>query len=441
MNAPAMKKIQQLIFLLTDLCFRSGSEGRSYTRVFLAFLLLSGLGPIGCSGGSPAAKAGANQEAPPELVAQAELGLGLRRDLAPNSASEIGRGLLYKNDWIRTVPWSVHVLRIDRSRPDFDLVTTLSQNQILGLGPLSEQIRTIPSERGRPLAAINGDFYVWEREPYAGDPRGLQLLQGELVSAPDGTICFWIDPQGNPHMSNVVSQLRVTWPSGETTPLGLNEDRRPNAAVLYTPRLGTSTRTYGGREFVLERAGSGAWLPLRAGQVYAAQVREARDGGNTRLTSDIMVLSLGPSLAARSPRLAAGSLLKISTATAPDLSNVQTALGGGPQLVHEGKEQSSYDHRSHQRHPRAAFGWNAKHYFFVTVDGRQPGLSMGMTLPELAAYLAKLGCDEAMNLDGGGSAELWVEGKVVNNPCYGYERSTANALVLLRTNKSDPPRE
>ena len=55
-----------------------------------------------------------------------------------------------------------------------------------------------------------------------------------------------------------------------------------------------------------------------------------------------------------------------------------------------------------------------------------------MTLPELASYLAKQGCLEAMNLDGGGSAEMWVEGEVKNRPCFGYERNTANGLVLVR---------
>ena len=54
-----------------------------------------------------------------------------------------------------------------------------------------------------------------------------------------------------------------------------------------------------------------------------------------------------------------------------------------------------------------------------------------MTLPELSSYLVKHGCLEAMNLDGGGSSEMWVEGRIVSSPCFGYERHTANALVLV----------
>jgi exopolysaccharide biosynthesis protein len=85
-----------------------------------------------------------------------------------------------------------------------------------------------------------------------------------------------------------------------------------------------------------------------------------------------------------------------------------------------------------QRHPRSAIGWNNETIFFVQVDGRQPNLSIGMTLPELAKFLeVKLHCDEAMNLDGGGSSEIWMNGHIMNSPCFGRERNTANAIVLV----------
>jgi hypothetical protein len=69
-----------------------------------------------------------------------------------------------------------------------------------------------------------------------------------------------------------------------------------------------------------------------------------------------------------------------------------------------------------RRHPRTAIGWNQDHVFLVQVDGRQSGLSVGMTFPELAKYFLKLGCRDAINLDGGGSATMWVLGQVMNSP-------------------------
>ena len=55
-----------------------------------------------------------------------------------------------------------------------------------------------------------------------------------------------------------------------------------------------------------------------------------------------------------------------------------------------------------------------------------------MTFPELASYMAKIGCAEAMGLDGGGSATLWALGTVRNSPSEGEERPAPNALVLLK---------
>jgi hypothetical protein len=322
---------------------------------------------------------------------------------------------------------------VDRSRSDFVLTTTLGdRGRAIGLGQLSSQIDAIPSELGQPIAAINGDFYRTEQEPYAGDPRGLQIMRGELISAPSGKTTFWVDPDGNPSLTNVTSKLAVTWPDGTTTPLGLNEERHSNDAILYTARMGSSTKTSGGREFLLVPSQNSPWLPLRPGQTYSGEVRDVRESGNSRLSSEILVISIGPLLQSGMPAVKRGAVLKISTATSPDLSDVQVGLGGGPLLVHEGKAQPAYANKSRERHPRSAFGWNDKYLFFVEVDGRQHGFSVGMTLPELANYLVKEGCQEAMNLDGGGSAEMWVEGQVVNRPCFGYERSTANGLVIVR---------
>jgi hypothetical protein len=54
-----------------------------------------------------------------------------------------------------------------------------------------------------------------------------------------------------------------------------------------------------------------------------------------------------------------------------------------------------------------------------------------MTVQELSGFLVKLGCTEAINLDGGGSSCLWFDGKIRNHPCDGRERLVANSLIVL----------
>jgi len=44
----------------------------------------------------------------------------------------------------------------------------------------------------------------------------------------------------------------------------------------------------------------------------------------------------------------------------------------------------------------------------------------------------KLGCTEALNLDGGGSATFWFMGQVMNSPSLGSERPVGNALIIVR---------
>jgi hypothetical protein len=348
----------------------------------------------------------------------------------PRETAQPDYGIRYTNEVVPERPWSIHIVQIERGRNDFEFCTTLGKGEAIGMGTVSEQIKLLTRSHGRPLAAINGDFYE-KREKEDGRPRDLQIRFGEVVSSPAGHTCFWIAPDGSPRMTNVFSRFRVILSNGTTTPIGLNQFRDDNAAVLYTAAFGASTRATGGVELVLERATNTEWLPLRAGEQYVARVREARHDGNTPLSPEIMVLSLGPGLEEPLAAIEPGAAIRIVTETVPDLRGVNVAIGGGPALIVDGKPMP-WTGFFMLRHPRSAVGWNKEHIFMVEVDGRQSDISVGMTLPELANYMAKLGCEQAMNLDGGGSATLWAFGMVKNSPSEGEERPAPNALVLLK---------
>jgi hypothetical protein len=348
-------------------------------------------------------------------------------------------GLLYTNYRFGNPPWSIHLVCVPRSNPQYELHSMHAGGHALGLSPLSAQVALCKPALGNPEAAINGDFYIREKA-YAGAPRGLQIVEGEVLSAPSGGPTFWLDVLGEPHVTNLASKFQVTWPDGTTTPFKLNGERKPDGIELYSPAVGKSTHTTGGREFVLERQEQGPWLPLRIGRTFPARVREIRSAGNTPLAPDILVLSLGPAVMDKVQNVSTGAVLQVSTASLPALRGVRTAISGGPILVCDGKRQAIKASRSDsfetssmiERHPRTAIGWNEKFFFLVEVDGRQRDLSVGMTLEELSRFLVKLGCEDLLNLDGGGSATLWCEGQVRNSPCDGYERPIANSLVVLR---------
>ena len=353
-----------------------------------------------------------------------------------NETVKPDHGFRYTNEIVDDMPWSIHIIEVERGRHDFEFCTTLGKGDVIGMGTVSEQVKSVPRDYGQPLAAINGDFYD-KKEKEEGRPRDLQIRFGEVVSSPAGHDCFWIAPDGTPRMTNVYSHFHVIWPNGTTTPIGLNQIREDDSAVLYTSLYGASTRTAGGMELVLERGTNSLWLPLKVGRQYAGRVREVRIAGNTALAPEIMVLSLGPGLAAQAPSIQPGATVRIVTETVPDLAGVNVAIGGGPALLRDGKPMQ-WTGLFKFRHPRTALGWNKEHFFLVEVDGRQANISIGMTFPELAGYMAKIGCEQAMNLDGGGSATLWAFGMVKNSPSEGEERPAPNALVLLKSAAPKP---
>lgn len=127
-------------------------------------------------------------------------------------------------------------------------------------------------------------------------------------------------------------------------------------------------------------------------------------------------------------------------AVAPSWQNL---LVCGPVLLENGVVETYDVSNTHAtaRHPRTAFGKNtaANKVILLTVDGRTAEAA-GMSCSELAQVIKALGCDYAINLDGGGSTTLWAAGEpfsgVVNYPsdngAYDHlgQRSCANALVI-----------
>jgi hypothetical protein len=88
------------------------------------------------------------------------------------------------------------------------------------------------------------------------------------------------------------------------------------------------------------------------------------------------------------------------------------------------------------RYPRAALGLAGNRLYAVACDGRSRH-DAGLTLEELAALMAALGCDTALNLDGGGSTSLVSGGRLRNRPRGGWEqpelggRPVSTALLFL----------
>ncbi len=106
----------------------------------------------------------------------------------------------------------------------------------------------------------------------------------------------------------------------------------------------------------------------------------------------------------------------------------------GPALVMGGEVQTiynSYGFAPQDRAPRVAIGqMGPLQYVLVVVDGRQEGYSRGITIKMLAKFMGELGCQEAFNLDGGGSATMVFGGKCYNNISGESERNISDIIYF-----------
>ena len=119
-------------------------------------------------------------------------------------------------------------------------------------------------------------------------------------------------------------------------------------------------------------------------------------------------------------------------------NDIEEAIGGGPILLKNGASRPLPDPEmtgfsfNNSRQPRTAIG-SAKsgHLILFVTDGRQPLWSMGMSLDEMTQTLRDLGCDNALNLDGGGSTSFVVNGTLLNVPSDGSERAVTSIFAIV----------
>lgn len=124
---------------------------------------------------------------------------------------------------------------------------------------------------------------------------------------------------------------------------------------------------------------------------------------------------------------------------------MQTVIGGGPVLVQFGRiaitnnEEWKFAGKAIQdAHPRTAIGYTKDDKLIVLViEGRNPGKAAGATLQETASILVELGCVEALNLDGGGSSCMLINGKETIRPSDKEGQRAVPAAMIIREVKGE----
>jgi hypothetical protein len=318
-----------------------------------------------------------------------------------------------------------------------DLQSALARNRVM-------QLETVPDMAARTgaIAAINAGFFVVKN----GDPAGVLEVGNELVSDTPltrGAVGILRSP-GAPlklifDRVRVSASLRFTHQDEEFTQAidGIDTTRARGKLMLYTPRFGPDS----------DMADTGVEWQLSGTPLTVTDKRP--NAGRTPIPANGVVLSFGGTILPTAlERLDRGQAVTIEPrfqtllGTLPERwLDAHDIVGGAGLLVFRGKPITDWTEEqlragfNTEKHPRTMIG-TAKNgtIWLITVDGRNPEVSLGMTFAELQRLAQKLSLYNALNLDGGGSTTMVVRGAVVNHPtdATGPRRVSDGLVVVAR---------
>lgn len=325
-----------------------------------------------------------------------------------------------------------------------------SSGTIYGGASINKAVELAQSKGLNVYAAINTDYFSTS----TGIPLGIVIEDGvyksDAANAPamlisGDTVSLCPDPQVSLTLTNQTTGTVVT-------PNYFNKLRVATGGMyLLNGDFSTvSTRTSTPGWFVRLKLVDPASQPLTVNSMLQLEVTEVlRSNEALVIGADEYILTADDTanLDNTFASFLVGDRILLETHCAdPILSAAQWAGGTGDTLVQNGvlTDKSQWLYPDNGRAPRSALGMRADGTLILyTVDGRQSGYSAGLTLEDLADELLTMGCQWAVNLDGGGSTALsvWTPGQtgpaVKNSPSDGRLRACATYLLLVGEEMGD----
>jgi Phosphodiester glycosidase len=376
----------------------------------------------------------------------ADLPLGPHSLDERRSVSRVAPGVQWTHIVREGGPWRVNVL-------------TVAAGARLVAAPAGD----VAGERARPsavsrrlaaVAAVNGGYFDGD-----GYPVGALAAGGRLLSEPVGGRSALL-VSAEPHRVGPLRFEGAVRVAGQELVLdGVNRIPGEIPACggrggdLPTERPSAVTTCTDPSELVLFTADWGARTPRVPGALEAVVrggvVASLRSGGGSALPPDAAVLAATGSARGALRAAGIGAGLELDPAISMRSSVVAPAyvVSGGPRLLAGGRVRvrssaegfnplsAPWFHGSFvaSRQPRTMAGVRRDgSLLLVTVDGRRPGWSAGVTLREGARVMRSLGARDALNLDGGGSTAMAVRGRLANLPSDpGGERRVSDVLLVL----------
>ena len=344
-------------------------------------------------------------------------------------------------------PVDINLLRLDLKKVRLDVHHAMDA----AIG--TEKTSSIATRHGA-FAAINAGFFRLDKSIWTGEAAGLLKIDGVLLSeSVNDRIALGID-NGEKKTAVLFDQLiyRKAFAYNDISKVfdGVNREPRQKEMILFTPKTRTPADTQTRVEIILEEC-----------SLFCKKVTVNENRGNTIVpergyavvfgqgadTEYIVEYFKNSANAERKfPTFVFDSVQVARRAGYVDdkfRKKVEDITNGVPQLIKNGKIDITWEQEKasksfvETRHPRTAVAkLKDGKFLMLTADGRSDA-SAGLDLYDLAKYMLELGAVDAMNLDGGGSTTMFLDGKVVNKPSDKEgERKIGDAiLVTLRKPK------
>ena len=299
------------------------------------------------------------------------------------------------------------------------------------------------NEKEQYFAGVNADFYLtWN--PYVGVPNMGCYMDGQIaVSDRDESIRyghFFMDYNKNMWCDFPKQSLTFVKPDGKRIGITrVNYDLFDNELVLMNDKMGKYTHTSGATEVAVRLLEGERWAINKTCRVQVVGTPVA--GGNMKIEPGQAVLSAKGNRVADISDLKNGDIITMDLETRlGDYDIVPESLkecsGGDVVILKRGEVVYEADRWINARdgnNPRTMFGYTKDRSKMIwgLIDGRS-SISDGCTYLEGADVMAIAGCYDAVNVDGGGSSQMYVkELGIVNVPSDGKERAVSNGMYAV----------
>ncbi len=318
----------------------------------------------------------------------------------------------------------IRVVRIRRDEPTVTLDAAAAFGVIPGVATLTDILARESESGDRIVAAVNADFFRMSGQTQEGLMLGTMVGGGELIRTNRQQECFYLTDDGTAGIGKLEIGGEVGVRGWSAPVTGVNCDPAEDGVTLYTASWGWPVDG----PFAVAEFGDG---PLRSQGQWAGHVARRLRANQKRVPTgaEVFIVARGEA-AVGAPTLHKADPISLHLAATGLSEPVQMAVGGRAVLVKGGMVAATERGSTDRQHPRTAIGYNEGEVILFTCDGRQPDWSVGLYLDQMAAVLLELGCSEALNLDGGGSTTMIVDGRVANRPSGGIQRMISNAVLV-----------